>query len=145
MFVYLYIRSLYLSEYLVYVHGTKIVFFGFLGGFFEIFLGFFENLISDSESSSNFELEGRLNGSDPILDHWDVHTGLKLLFFVLFSFFKDFGYFWVWKILVMTNSMFLNSKSYKSINNWNFWPYLWPVNCPKENNSQNKTSKINNN
>ena len=28
--------------------------------------------------------------------------------------------------------MLLYSKSYKSINNWNFWPNLWPVNYQKE-------------
>ena len=32
-------------------------------------LKFFENLISDSKSASNFELERGLNGSDPIFGH----------------------------------------------------------------------------
>ena len=84
--------------------------FWFFGGFFGIFLGFFENLISDTESASNFELEGVLNGSDPIFDHWDVHTGFKMTIFGIFCSFK----------------------SYKSINSWKFWPYLWPVNYQNE-------------
>ena len=73
------------------MYGTKIVFFVF--GVLGIFLGFFGILISDSESVSNFELEGGLNGSDPI-SVIKVHTGSKLLFLVFF-YFKVFGDFLV--------------------------------------------------
>ena len=42
-----------------------------------------------------------------------VIHGTKIVFFGVcgyFGFFKDFGHFWFWKILVMTKSMLLNSK-----------------------------------
>ena len=110
------------------IHGTKIVFFGFFG-----------ILISDSESAKNLELGGRLNGPDPNFGHWDAYW-FKMTFLV---FSRILAILIPKNISYMTNSMVLNSKFYKSINNWKFWPNLWPVNYQKEINSQNKTSKIN--
>ena len=62
-----------------------------------------------------------------------------MTFLVFLVFFKDFGYFRLRKILVLTNSMVL--KFHKLINNWNLWPNLWPLNYQKEIYSQTKENK----
>ena len=49
-----------------------------------MFLGY-----SDRSSGRNFELEGGLNGSDPI-SVIKVHTGSKFFFLVFSRFFGDF-------------------------------------------------------
>ena len=90
--------------------------------------------------SLNVEYKGILNVSDPTLII-ELHTGSKSNFFVFFwNFSRILGIFDHQKY---NDSMVLNSKFYKSIYNWNFWPNLWPLNCQKEINSLNKTLKFN--
>ena len=81
-----------------------------------IFLVFFWKSDFGSESAKIFELKGIL--------------GVR----------SEFGH-----RTAFESAFVLNSKFYKSINNWKFWPnlWLWPLNYQKEINSQNKASKIN--